>query len=78
MIPYAAIGIGIGIILGVWALVQAESARGRILIVTLMVVIFFLPAVWRGSGGYLARFVAWIVFGIGCYIFIKLRGVLVR
>ncbi|HVP91346.1 MAG TPA: hypothetical protein VMS75_09030 [Terriglobales bacterium] len=77
-IPYDAVGIGIGIILGVWALVQAESAGGRVLIAGLMLAIFFLPAVWGGPGGHLARLIAWVVFGIGCYVYIKLRGVPLR
>ena len=77
-IPYDAIGIGIGVILGVWALVQAESDGGRVLIAALMLAIFFLPVVWSGRGGHLARLIAWVVFGIGCYIYIKLRGVPLR
>ena len=77
-LPYDAVGIGIAVILGVWALLQAESTGGRLLIAGLMVAIFFLPAVWPGPGGHLARLVGWIVFGAGCYIFIKLRGVPVR
>jgi len=77
-IPYDAVGIGIGIILGVWALLQAESTGGRILIAALMIAIFLLPVVWRGPGGHLARLIGWVVFGIGCYVFIKLRGVPIR
>jgi hypothetical protein len=77
-LPYDAVGIGIAVILGVWALLQAETAGGRILIAGLMIAIFFLPAVWRGPGGHLARLIGWIVFGIGCYVFIKLRGLPIR
>lgn len=78
MIPYGAIGIGVGIILGVLAFVEAGSVGGRVLIAALMVAIFLLPVVWRGSGGQIARLIAWVVFGIGCFVFIKLRGVPVR
>jgi hypothetical protein len=78
MIPYGAIGIGVGIILGVLAFVEAGSAGGRTLIAALVVAIFLLPVVWRGPGGQIARLVAWAVFGIGCYVFIKLRGAPVR
>jgi hypothetical protein len=77
-IPYGAIGVGIGLILGVWALVEAESAGGRVLIAALMVAIFFLPVIWRGPGGQIVRLVGWVLFGIGCYIFIKVRGVPIR
>ena len=78
MIPYAAIGVGIGVILGIWALVQAKTAGGRILIAALMIAVFFLPAVWRGPAGRLAQFIGWILFGIGCYLFIKLRDLPIR
>ena len=77
-LPYDAVGIGIGIILGVAAFLQAESTGGRVLIAALMIAIFFLPVVWRGPGGQLARLIGWIVFGIGCYVFIKLRGLAIR
>jgi len=75
MLPYGAIGVGIGVVLGVWALVEAETAGGRILIAALMIAIFFLPVIWRGLAGQIARLIAWIVFGAGCYVFIKLREV---
>jgi hypothetical protein len=77
-IPYDAIGIGVGLILGVWALIEAETAGGRVFIAALMLAIFLLPVVWRGPGGHITRLVAWAVFGIGCYVFIKLRGAPVR
>jgi len=78
MIPYGAIGIGVGVILGVWALVEAETAGGRVFLAALMIAIFFLPVIWRGPGGQLAQLVAWVVFGVGCYVYIKLRGVPLR
>ena len=78
LLPYEAIGIGVGVILGVWALLQAETAAGRVLVIALMIAIFFLPVVWSGRGGHIARLIAWMLFGIGCYIFIKVRGVPLR
>ena len=74
-LPYDVIGVGIAVVLGVWALLQAETAGGRLLVAAVMIAVFFLPANWRGRAGQMARLIGWIVFGIGCYIFIRLRGV---
>jgi hypothetical protein len=77
-IPYAAIGIGIGFILGILAIVEAETTNGRLFIIAIMAAIFLLPVVWRTGTASLISFICWIVFGIGCYIFLKLRGAGVR
>jgi hypothetical protein len=77
-IPYQAIGIGIGFLLGVWAFVEAETTTGRVFIVSTMIVIFLLPAVWQSQTASFVSFICWIVFGVGCYIFLKLRGAGVR
>jgi formate/nitrite transporter FocA (FNT family) len=77
-IPYAAIATGIAVLLGIWAFVEAESAAGRVVIAVLMLVIFVLSAVWRSEAGRVAGLIAWSVFGIGCYVFVKLRGVAIR
>ena len=77
-IPYQAIGIGIGFILGIWAFILAETAKGRAFISITMILIFFLPVVWRHPASGLISFIGWIVFGMGCFIFIKWRGVGIR
>jgi hypothetical protein len=77
-IPYQAIGIGIGFIIGIWAIIMAESTSGRLFIAAIMAAIFLLPVVWRHSIAHFIAFLAWIVFGISCYIFIKLRGIKTR
>jgi hypothetical protein len=74
-INYAAIGVGIGLLLGIWAFIEAESVKGRVFIVTTMICLFFLPVLWRRSAAFIASYAGWAVFGIGCYIFIKLHGV---
>jgi ABC-type dipeptide/oligopeptide/nickel transport system permease component len=74
VIPYGAIVIVVGVVLGVWAFLEAGSAAGRLLVAALMVAIFVVPSIWRGTRGQVARFVALSVFGIGCYLFVKLRG----
>lgn len=77
-INYGAIGVGIGLLLGIWAFIEAESIKGRVFIVTTMICLFFLPVLWRRSAAFIASYIGWAVFGIGCYIFIKLRGVGIR
>lgn len=74
-IPYHLIGIGIGFLLGIWAFIMADTAKGRAFILAAMIVIFFLPVVWRHPASGMISFIGWIVFGIGCFIFIKWRGV---
>ncbi len=74
-IPYHLIGIGIGFLLGIWAFILAETAKGRAFISITMILIFFLPVVWRHPASGLVSFIGWIVFGMGCFIFIKWRGV---
>ena len=72
-IPYQAIGIGLGFLLGIWALIEAETGRGRVFITATMIAIFLLPVFWRRPVAGLASFICWIVFGVSCYIFLKLR-----
>jgi hypothetical protein len=77
-INYGAICVGVGLLLGIWAFIEAESVEGRVFIVTTMVCLFFLPVLWRRSAAFIVSYIGWAVFGIGCYIFIKLRGVGIR
>jgi hypothetical protein len=74
-IPCQAIGIGVGLLLGIWALVQADTVKGRVFIASAMAVIFLIPVVWQSASAGLISFICWIVFGLGCYIFLKYRGV---
>jgi len=77
-IPYGLIGIGLGFLLGVWAFIMADSVKGRIFIAVVMAFIFFFPVLWRRPGAQLISFIGWIIFGLGCVIFLKLRGVGIR
>jgi hypothetical protein len=74
-IPYQAIGIGLGFLLGIWAFVEADSVGGRVFVGAAMAAIFFLPVVWRSAAAGIVSFVCWMIFGLGCYIFLKYRGV---
>lgn len=73
-IPYGLIGIGISILLGIWAFVEAETAWGRVLIAVVMAVLFILHVLWRGQTGNLVWLICWLAFGVCCFIFVKWRG----
>jgi hypothetical protein len=73
-IPYQAIGIGLGFLLGIWAFIEADTVKGRAFIGTTMITIFILPVVWRRPAAGMVSFICWIFFGLGCYIFLKWRG----
>jgi hypothetical protein len=74
-IPYQAIGIGLGFLLGVYAFIIADSVTGRVFIAATMVAICVLRVVWQSAAASLVSFICWIVFGLGCYVFLKYRGV---
>jgi hypothetical protein len=74
-IPYQAIGIGLGFLLGIWAFIVADSVRGRVFIVAAMACIFLLPVVWKSAAAGLVSFILWIIFAVGCYIFLRWQGV---
>jgi len=77
-INYGAIAVGIGLLLGLWAFIETDSVKGRIFIATTIVCLFFLPVLWHRSAASIVSYTGWAVFGIGCYLFIKLRGVGIR
>jgi hypothetical protein len=70
-IPYKLIGVGIAFLLGVLALILTDTAKGRMFIAMVMLSLYFLPVVWHSSTSGFVSFMGWIVFGLGCYIFIK-------
>ncbi len=77
-IPYEAIGIGIAVLLGVWAFLVAETIKQRAVIAGLAVLIFLIGAQLRSTAGQVVSLVGWVVYGIGCLIFLRLNGVGVR
>lgn len=77
-IPYSAIGIGIAVLLGIWAFVIADAARQRAAIAGFAVLIFLFGALLRSTAGQVVSLVGWVVYGIGCLIFLRLNGVGVR
>ena len=77
-IPYTEIGIGIAVILGAWAFIVAEDERARAVIVGLPVLIFLLRLIFPSPAGRLASLIGWMLYGIGCIIFLRLNGLSVR
>jgi hypothetical protein len=74
-IPYQEIGIGLGFLVGVWAFIQADTVKGRLFIASAMAAIFLLPIIWQSAAADLISFICWMIFGLGCYVFLKYRGV---
>jgi hypothetical protein len=70
-IPYQSIGIGIGFLLGIWVFIMAETPKGRTFILITLLLLFLLPVLWRHPASGLISFIGWIVFGMGCFIFIE-------
>ena len=77
-IPYSAIGIGIAVIFGVWAFVVAETVKERAVIAGSAVLILIVGAMFRSRTGQVISLTCWIVYGIGCIIFLRLNGMEIR
>lgn len=77
-IPYTEIGIGVALILGAWAFIVAETERARAVIAVLPVLIFLIRIVFPSPAGRLASFLGWMLYGLGCIIFLRLQGISVR
>jgi len=77
-IPYSEIGIGAALILGAWAFIVAETERARALIAALPIVVFFMRFLFPSPAGRLISLLGWILYGLGCIIFLRLNGAAVR
>ena len=73
-IPYSAIGIGVAVIFGVWAFVVAETAKERMVIVGLAILVFLVGSIFRSQLGQLIALIAWVLYGIGCIIYLRFHG----
>jgi hypothetical protein len=72
-LPYKEIGIALSLVLTVWAIVVAET-KGRAIIGSVIVVLFFLPAIFPGSWVSRFSFLGWIFLGMGSLIYLKYHG----
>jgi hypothetical protein len=77
-IPYAAIGIGIAVIFGVWAFIVAETTKERAVIAGIAILVFLVGAIFRSRAGQLIALIGWVLYGIGCIVFLRLNGMEVR
>jgi len=75
MIPYAAIGLGVAAIVGIWAFLVAETIGERIVIGGIPVVAYSIPMIVRSPAGQVISLVCWVVYGLGCIIYLRFKGV---
>jgi hypothetical protein len=77
-IPYTAIGIGVAVIFGVWAFIVAETLKERGLIAGIPALVFLIPVLFPSRIGRLISLVGWMLYGVGCIIYLRLNGIGVR
>ena len=77
-IPYSAIGIGVAVIFGVWAFVVAETAKERMVIAGLAILVFLVGSIFRSQLGQVIALIAWVLYGIGCIIYLRFHGMEIR
>ena len=77
-IPYSAIGIGVAVIFGVWAFVVAETAKERMVIAGRAILVFLVGSIFRSQLGQLIALIAWVLYGIGCIIYLRFHGMEIR
>ena len=78
MIPYSAVGIGIAVIFGVWAFVVADTVKERAVIAGVALLAFLVGSIFRSRAGQLVALVGWVVYGVGCIIYLRLNGMGIR
>ena len=77
-IPYSAVGIGIAVLFGIWSFIIAETAKARAVIAGVPIVIFLVRSILPPRAGELAFLIGWVVYGLGCIIFLRLNGLDIR
>ena len=77
-IPYAAIGFGLVVVLGIWAFIVAETVRARSLIAGIPILLVIVRAAFPSPAGQLIFLVGAMLYGVGIVIFLRLAGVKVR
>ena len=77
-IPYAAIGIGVAILFGVWAFLVADTVRERAIILIAPLLALVAPSLVPSRAGRAISLVLWMAYGIGCIIYLRLNGLEIR
>jgi hypothetical protein len=78
MIPYTGIGLGISVIFGVWAFIVAETVRERAVIAGIPVIVFLIPVIIPSPVGRLTSMIGWMMYGLGCIIYLRYNGMEIR
>jgi hypothetical protein len=77
-IPYGSIGIGIAVIFGVWAFLVAETLKERAVVAGIPVVVFLVRVLIPAPAGPLISLIGWILYGLGCIIYLRYNGMEIR
>jgi hypothetical protein len=77
-IPYSSIGIGIAVIFGVWAFIVAETVKERAIIAGIPVIVFLIPVIIPSPVGRLISMIGWMMYGLGCIIYLRYNGMEIR
>jgi hypothetical protein len=77
-IPYTAIGIGVAALFGIWAFIVAETVKERGIIAGIPTLAFLIPVLFPSRIGRLISLVGWMLYGVGCIIYLRLNGIGVR
>jgi len=77
-IPYQEIGLGVAVLVGIWAFLVAETVEERAVIAGIPLVVFLLPVVFRSPTGRLISTVGWTIYGVGCIVYLRYKGVGIR
>jgi hypothetical protein len=77
-IPYTEIGLGLAIIFGVWAFLVADTVKERAIILGIPIAIMIITVVFRSRAGRLVSLVGWMLYGVGCIIYLRYNGMEIR
>jgi predicted MFS family arabinose efflux permease len=77
-LPYAAIAIGIAVIFGVWAFIVAETGKERAVIAGIPLLVFLIQVIFPTMAGQVISLIGWVIYGIGCIIYLRLNGMEIR
>jgi hypothetical protein len=78
MIPYSAVGIGIAVIFGVWAFVVSDTVKERAVIAGVALLVFLVGSIFRSRAGQLVALIGWVVYGVGCIVYLRINGMGIR
>jgi len=78
MIPYTGIGLGISVIFGIWAFLVAETLKERAILAGIPVIVFLIPVIIPSPVGRLISMIGWMMYGLGCIIYLRYNGMEIR